>query len=185
MAKLKDFKKALELRKNIKKRKPNYVRTQTNQYARFKNDEKWRAPKGYQNKIRLQRRGHIKRVQIGYGSPNLVKGANKYGLFEKRIFNIDDIKASKLEKNEIFLIGRTVGGKKRLELLKFAKENKIKFANIKDIDLSIVKYTKTKKDKKVVLKSEEKPVLKDTKKTEDKKPKVEKKVKKPAKEAEK
>lgn len=155
-----EMKTKLETRRFAKKRKPTFLRTQTNQFKKFSNNLKWRRARGYQNKIRLSRKGHISKPTVGYGSAKEFRGANRLGLFEVRINNLDELKNTKLEKTQVFMIGRTVGSKKRLDLYSYAKENKITFSNVKDIDVEIKKLTKntakpaTPKVKKVETKKE-------------------------------
>ena len=79
---------------------------------------KWRNPTGRDNKIREKRKGHPVAVSIGYGTP---KSPEK-----KIIFNLKEIKSE--NKNSIFILGK-IGKKNKIEIAKYAKENKIKFEN--------------------------------------------------------
>ena len=104
----------LKKRAEIKKRKPTYVRSQTNQFKKFSNNKKWRKPKGSGNKNRLNRKGHIGTLKIGYKSPKAVRGLNKNGLKEIIIRNISDL--SKIGKGNCGVFSKTLGSKKKLEL---------------------------------------------------------------------
>ncbi len=76
--------------------------------------EKWRRPRGRQNKLRLEKKGKGKRVKIGFGSP---KSERKkiIRIFSKK--DIENLKNLKLDpKNNIILIASSVGKKKREEL---------------------------------------------------------------------
>ena len=66
-------KKLLQVRAQVKSRKPTYVRVQSNQFAKLKNKgASWRKPKGMGNKVRRGRRGQASMPQVGYGSPKSV-----------------------------------------------------------------------------------------------------------------
>ncbi len=81
----------------------------------------WRKPKGRHSKMRKQERGRGRIPKPGYGSPASVKGLNKQGFREVRVFNVSDL--SRIDKSrESALIASTVGRKKRLEMLKKAEE---------------------------------------------------------------
>ena len=156
----------LKTRQQIKKSKPTFRRQQVNQFAKFKNDDAWRRPKGLQSKMRLKRRGHRKMPTVGFKSPKLVSGLNRDGLSEVVVHNIVDLKLVNA-KIQVPVIGKTVGGKKRLEILAEGKKLGLKFANVMDIDEKIKQLTKKPKVKKT----------KETKKTSDSK-KEDSKIKK-------
>jgi large subunit ribosomal protein L32e len=155
-------KELLETRSLVKKRKPTYKRTQHHQFAKFKNDVKWRRPKGMGNKDRRNRKGHIGTLKVGYGSPSAIRGANKQGLFEVMINRVEDLELVD-SKTQIGVISTTVGGRKKVDILKAAQAKKMNLANIKDIATSLSSLekspkTETKKaapTKKVEAKKEE------------------------------
>lgn len=150
--------KLLQIRKQVKKKKPTYKRVQSNQYPRFKNDSKWRRPKGKGNKDRRNRKGHVGRLKVGYGSPVEIRGTNREGFFEVQIYNIGDLE--KVGKQEIAVIASSVGNRKKIEILKTAESKKIKISNVKDITSTIKSLQKVKKE---VVKKEEKIVEEKTK----------------------
>jgi len=82
--------------------------------------QKWRKPKGRDNKMRLKRKGYPKTVSIGYKKPQQEKPV--------LVYNLTDIKAN--SKAQIILAG--VGAKKKMKLIKYAQENKIKILNLKE-----------------------------------------------------
>ncbi len=140
-------KKLLEVRKAIKRRKPTYKRQQSNQYAKFKNDDAWRRPKGHQSKIRLGRKGHQGMPEVGFKSPKAVRGLNSAGLKEVIVKNVSDL--AKIDsKTQVAVIAGTVGARKKIDILNQAKKDKINFANVKDIDVKIKELSKEKKVKK-------------------------------------
>lgn len=149
--------KSLEARKNVKKRKPTFKRVQGHQFAKL-SEVKWRRPKGKGNKVRRERRGKPSRPTVGLKSPKVVLGFNKAGFKEVIVNTVSDLEKVS-EKHEIAVIGGKVGGRKRLEILNKAKEMKVAFANIKDVDKAISELTKEKKEekpKKTEAKKEEK-----------------------------
>ncbi|MCA9495495.1 MAG: 50S ribosomal protein L32e [Nanoarchaeota archaeon] len=155
--------KLLKARAAVKSKKPTFKRGQTNQFAKFKNDPKWRKPKGMGNKVRRQRRGQAAMPKVGYGSPKMIKGLNKEGLKEILVYNA--IELANIKTGEIAKIAGNVGGKKKLEILNKAKELKMGFANVKDIEKTIQSLTKVKKeDKKDSKKDSKKDTKKETKK---------------------
>ena len=155
----------LEIRQAIKKRKPTYRRRQSNQYAKIAKNDSWRRPKGMGNKSRRNRRGHIGMLKVGYGSPKEVRGANREGFFEVVIANIHQLEQVD-SKTQIAIISRTVGDKKKLEILEYAQKQKVSIGNVKDISATITAIKakreekveeKTKKVQKAVKSKEEKP----------------------------
>ena len=151
----------LEIRKQIKKRKPTFKRAQTNQFAKLRGDG-WRKPKGMGNKLRRGRKGHAKKPTIGFGSPKEVRGLNKNGLLEVIVNNVSDLANVKDSKTQIATLGSKVGAKKRLAILNAAKTSKLAVSNVKDIDEAIKKYTKTSKVEKKVEKKVAAPKKADT-----------------------
>lgn len=179
--------KLVKVRNQLKSRKPKFKRPQTNQFAKLKNSNKWRKPKGMGNKVRRRRRGLSKMPTVGYGSPSLVRHLNKEGFREVIINNIADL-ANIKSKEDIAKISSNVGGKKKLEILSEIKKKNLSVSNVKDIDKKIKELTKQKKvktEKKVETKTESKEKKVEekvkttakttTKKTQDKKTEVNKK----------
>ena len=141
------LKNLLELRKKIKSKKPDFVRQDIHKKAKLK--KKWRKPKGLHSKIRQCRKGKRKSVSTGYGSPKIVRGLTKDGLRPVIITSKNLEKVNKGE--EGIIISSKLGNKKRIEILKKAKENGIKVINIKNIDDYIKNI-----DEKLRLKKEQK-----------------------------
>lgn len=161
-------KKLLDIRTRIKKRKPVFKRPQTHQFAKLRNNLKWRRPRGLDNKTRLQRRGKPAMPAVGFKSPKEVRGLNREGKVEVLVHNVNDLE--KVDKNSVALIGAKVGKRKRISILEAGKEKSVAFANIKDIDATIQSYKKEeksseKKDRKNKGKQEEKATSKDEEKS--------------------
>jgi ribosomal protein L32E len=110
-----------------------FLRTNTRDILRLgkrrKKDQKWRNPRGRDSKIREKRRGHPKKVEIGYGS----KKEDRNKINSKKIIFIKNILDAKKadSKNEIAIINK-VGAKKRKEIEEILKQNKVEILNKKN-----------------------------------------------------
>jgi large subunit ribosomal protein L32e len=125
--------KMLEVRKSIKKRKPNFHIQNSNDPAkRFVN--RWKRPKGLQNKMRENRKGNPISVEPGYGSPEAVKGTSPEGFRPIMINNISDL--SKVTDGCAGVVSAYVGMKNKTEIVKAAITKKIKLLNVKTEDFS-------------------------------------------------
>ncbi len=92
-----------------------------------KKKQKWRNPTGRHNKIRNKRRGYGARVEIGYKTDKKLRGKINEKI-PREIFNAKQLE--NLGKNEIAIIGK-IGMKKKIEIVKKAKEMKIEIHNLK------------------------------------------------------
>jgi len=103
-----------------------FLRGNTHQYSKLglrrKNKLKYRKGKGLDNKMRLNIKGHVRRVRIGFKNMKKTSGLIK-GLKPVMIKNLNDLK--KIGKSEIGIIAK-VGNKKRKELAEYAIKNNIK-----------------------------------------------------------
>jgi len=91
-----------------------------------KKKQKWKNPKGRDNKMREKRKGYPAVISIGYK-----KNKKDYGKIENKIptiiRNLNDLE--KIKKDEIAVIGR-IGKKKKIDVAKKAKEMKIQIHNL-------------------------------------------------------
>jgi large subunit ribosomal protein L32e len=158
----------LELRSQIKKKKPKFARQDNNKTGI---NSKWRKPRGIDSKLRLCLRGHAKKVSPGYGSPKAVKGLHKSGLIVAMISCLNDLDSINKEKEGAVIKG-SVGLRKKVELAKKAKEKGIKILNMKDIDNFLKdvseKLEKRKQVKKKIAEKKEKAVKEAKEKTKKK-----------------
>ncbi|ABN70134.1 LSU ribosomal protein L32E [Staphylothermus marinus F1] len=128
MSENKDLEKLLELRKKLKSKKPEFLRHLWWKKPKFRNDPKWRKPKGTDNKMRLKKKGYPPLVEVGYRGPKLVRGLHPSGL--KPVVIHDPKELDRLDPNmHILYIGRTVGLRKRIEIMRIASEKGFKVAN--------------------------------------------------------
>ena len=147
----------LELRKEIKERKPEFIRQDNPK--RMKVNDKWRKPKGIHSKIRHKFKGRRKMPSSGYKSPFDVRGLHMSGMKMVNLSSVNEL--DKIDKNkEGIIVGKTVGKKKKLEIWKKAKEMDIKVLNL-NADEHIAKIEQSVRAKSSSKKKSEK---KETKK---------------------
>lgn len=119
-------KEALELRKKISQRRPDFVRQESWRYVRLA--PSWRKPKGIDNHQRKQKRGWPALVKIGYRGPKIARGFHPSGYTDNLVYNLKDL--DRLDpKTDGVRFGHTVGKRKRLEIVAKAKEMKFKVFN--------------------------------------------------------
>lgn len=139
----------LEIRKELKERKPDFIRQDYQRRKKLGRKLKWRKPKGIHSKIRHHFKGRRKMPSPGYKSPRKAKGLHSSGLRMVPVHSIEDIKKIK-NGSEGAVISKNVGIKKKLGILKMAKEIEVKVLNL-NIDEQIKKIesfanSKKKKD---------------------------------------
>jgi len=116
----------LKVRKKQKLKKPHFVQTDYHKKKRLK--DTWRKPKGLHNKKRQYILGKGEMARPGYGSPTAVKGLHPSGFIEVLLDRIQDV--DNIDPNtQAIRIARTVGQRKRLEILKKAKSMGLKILN--------------------------------------------------------
>ena len=166
----------LQIRQKLKFRKPVFIRQDNPKRPKLK--DVWRKPKGVHSKIRHHFKGRRKMPSPGYKSPAKVKGLHATGLEMIAVFSPQDLAKIKKDAQGI-IISKSVGKRKRLEILKKSKELGIKVLNlnteesIKKIEdfMSSKKKKEAKPAKKVQVKEdkkqEEPKESKETKETAD------------------
>jgi len=129
--------KLLKTRSKVKKRKPKFQRKDSKKISKLgkrrKKKVKWRKPSGMHNKLRLKRAGYLRQPSIGWSSPKKVRGYIQDSLV-KTISNVGDLE--KINKGEMIIV-KHIGRKKKIEIMKKAKEKNIVILNLK-----IKKYKK-------------------------------------------
>jgi len=117
-----------------------FLRRTSNRYSKLgkrrKKKQIWRRPTGRDNKMRERRRGYPVRVSIGY------KKAEK----EKEIIIKNPGELERIDKKLIIIVGN-VGKKKKIEIVKKAKELKIQLSNL-NVNAFLKKNKPKKKEKK-------------------------------------
>ncbi|MBT3404834.1 50S ribosomal protein L32e [archaeon] len=116
----------VEENKTIKKKKPKFLRRDAARYVklgkRTKKNQKWRRPTGRDNKMREQKKGYPAVVAIGYkkGEADRIK-----------IETIENMKELENVKSKEITLA-SIGKKKKIELVKKAKELGIKILNLNE-----------------------------------------------------
>ncbi|MCD4809999.1 MAG: 50S ribosomal protein L32e [Methanosarcinales archaeon] len=116
----------LKVRKKQKAKKPNFVQTDLHKKKRLKNY--WRRPKGLHNKKRRYILGKSGMARVGYGSPVAVKGLHPSGfqdMLMSRVQDLDELDPS----TQAVRIARTVGQRKRMEIVNKARSLGLKILN--------------------------------------------------------
>jgi len=142
-------KKLFDLKNKIKSKMPKFIRSGA--YKKKKLDIKWRKPKGGGSKVRFKFRGHRSMLKIGYGSPTEVKHFLRSGFRSVLVSCIKDLDKVVDKKHESAIISSTVGLKKKIDIVRKAKELGIVVGNIKNVDLflkEVDEKIKAKKDSK-------------------------------------
>ncbi len=117
--------KRLELKAKMKKKRPKFRRQE---FKRKNLKDTWRKPRGIHSKMKRREKGKGRMPSPGYGSPNDVKGLDRSGFREILVRNPEDLKSVDGSK-EIAVISRSVGKKKRLEMLEKAEKMDIRIKN--------------------------------------------------------
>jgi len=87
--------------------------------------QKWRRPKGRDNKMRLKMKSRAPVVSVGYIGEKKKRGKIK-GKTPIQVYNINDLE--NIKANNVAILGK-IGNKKRIEVMKAAKEKNVKFTN--------------------------------------------------------
>ncbi len=122
----KELSTALKKRKTLKRKKPKFPRQESFKHARL--SESWRRPRGRHSKLRVYEKARGNTPNIGYRSPKEVRGLDRFGYREVRVFTVKDLDAIN-PKEEVAVIGGSVGRRKRMEIAKAAEERKITVKN--------------------------------------------------------
>lgn len=119
-------KRLLNVRKRQKLKKPHFV--QTDQHKKKKLKDVWRKPRGLHNKKRKYILGKGEMARPGYGSPAAVRGLHPSGFEEvllSRAKDLDNVDPA----TQAIRIARTVGQRKRMDIVKKAQSLGLKILN--------------------------------------------------------
>ena len=166
----------MEIKSAMKKRQPSFKRQEFNKRIRLRRSS-WRKPRGVDSKMREQWGGYRAIVKIGYRTPRKLRGRLSNGLIEVKVSTVKEL--TSIPKDQIAVIPRTMGNRRRLELLKEALKSKISISNFRNIESKIKEIESNfearkkrrqelKKSKVERLKSSKKTLKSDKKKKETK-----------------
>lgn len=130
-----DISKALEIRKKIAQKRPDFIRQDAHRFPRL--GEKWRAPRGPRSKMRLKKAGRPAIVETGYRGPRIVRGFHPCGKREVLVHNVKELEGLN-PSLYVVRIASSVGRKKRIEIIKKAQSLNIKVVNITDKDRELL-----------------------------------------------
>lgn len=123
------LKQLLDLRKKAKAKKPTFRRQDW--HLRKKYGEGWKRPRGQQSKMRLKVAGRGALVNPGYRSPSEVRNLSRDGKEIVHVVTMKQLQAVDGKKQTV-VIGATVSGRKKVELLKHAMSNDVAIYNIRN-----------------------------------------------------
>ncbi|MCS4538021.1 MAG: 50S ribosomal protein L32e [Thaumarchaeota archaeon] len=121
-----DIARLFALRRELKQRKPDFVRPESWRYVRL--HEPWRKPKGIDHKVRLSVKGWPPLVKVGYRGPKAVRGLHPSGMRDILVHNTNEME--KLNpRTDAARFAATLGGKARAMLMQKAQQMGIKVLN--------------------------------------------------------
>jgi len=123
----KEQKERLRLRKQIKKRTPDFLREEWFRYKRI--PKNWRRPDGITSKMRINLKYRPSKVRVGFRGPRDTRGLHSSGFEEIIVYNVNDLKSID-PKTQAARIGSTVGTKKRVDIEKKAEELDVRILNM-------------------------------------------------------
>jgi large subunit ribosomal protein L32e len=141
---------------------PKFIRQDN--YKKKRLGTEWRKPRGWDSKQRKRMQNQVI-VQPGYGTPDALRGHDKFG---KKIVLVASLKDVKLlnTKEHSAIVSAKMGIRKKIDVLNELIKNKISVINIKKPEEFIVNKKKQAADKKS--KKDEKKTEKTEKKEEKK-----------------
>ena len=121
------MKEKLLIRKDIKKRTPEFLREEWFRYKRI--PKNWRRPDGISSKMRRNYKYRPSRVRIGFGGPRETRGLHSSGFEEIIVYHIKDLENVD-PRTQAARIGASVGTKKRIDIEKKAEELEVRILNM-------------------------------------------------------
>jgi large subunit ribosomal protein L32e len=120
------LKQKLQIRAQVKKRTPTFLREEWFRYKRIAKN--WRRPDGLHSKMRTNLKYRPSRVRVGFRGPKEARGLHPSGFEEVMVYNVKDLESINAE-TQAARIGSTVGSKKRVAIMEKAKERDIRLLN--------------------------------------------------------
>ncbi len=123
----KEIKEKLILRKQIKRRTPDFLREEWFRYKKL--SKNWRKPDGISSKMRRNYKYRPSKVRVGFRGPKEVRGLHSSGFEEVTVNNVNDLEGID-PKKQAARIGSSVGTKKRIDIEKKADELEVRILNL-------------------------------------------------------
>ena len=120
-------KRLMEVRKNIKKKRPSFRRVESWHYVRVK--DPWRKARGIDSRTRIKSKSGVKSPGKGYRGPKKVRGIHPSGYEEVRVETIKDVENLNNRKHAL-KISSKLGAKKRMVLIDYSKRKGFKILNL-------------------------------------------------------
>lgn len=125
---MKDIKNLLEIRAEMKRKKPHFKRHDRNKLGRLARSGWRKSVQGHDNKQRNRYAGNEKSPTPGYGSPKEVRGMHPSGFNEAIVHNAAGLDGLDPKKTAV-RIGGTVGNRKKIEIVEKARKLNFKILN--------------------------------------------------------
>ncbi|CAL8089532.1 unnamed protein product [Calicophoron daubneyi] len=114
--------------KIIKKHRKQWHRHQSDLFKRL--GDKWRKPKGIDNRVRRRFKGQIRMPKIGYGSARRTKHIHPDGFKHVLIHNVKELEVLMMQhRTHAAVIAHTVARKNRVKIVERAKQLSIRCVN--------------------------------------------------------
>jgi len=113
-------------KKDHSRKKPKFRRQESWRYKRV--EDTWRKPRGIDSKMRKKVKGWPPSPAIGYRNHKKKRGLHPSGFVEIRVQSVEDLGEIDPELQAI-RIARTVGSRKRVDILALAEEKGIHVLN--------------------------------------------------------
>ena len=123
----KELKSKLQIRRQIKKRTPEFLREEWFRYKRI--PKNWRHPDGITSKMRKNLKYRPSKVRVGFRGPRETRNLHSSGFEEIIVYNASDLEGIN-PKTQAARIGSSVGTKKRINIEKKAEELDIRVLNL-------------------------------------------------------
>jgi len=149
--------KALKARKRAKAKKPEFARPESWRYLKLK--ENWRRPRGLDNKMRRKIKGWPPTVSVGYKGPKVARGLHPSGYRDVLVHNVKELSAVD-PKTQAARIARTVGKKKRAQIIAEARERKVVVLNVKEVKEPVEEEAEAEATEEKSAKEQKEPVEK-------------------------
>ncbi|MFH1133161.1 MAG: eL32 family ribosomal protein [Nanoarchaeota archaeon] len=132
-----------ELKRQMHKRMPKFRAQDSHKKVRVR--PRWRKPRGMHSKIRLSKKGYNVMVSRGYRTPVVLRGMNRHG---RLLVHVDDVKTLSGLKDAEVIIGKSVGLKNRIMIIKEALRLNLFISGLRDPQAFLAKAEASMQKKK-------------------------------------